>query len=188
MCLAAPASCNSSLRMITPAQSNIDGLAWTKSTCIYIHVNIQTTSHFISSNSTDSDLYTRSWSISANMLPLSCCILASHLLVPLHLNSRHFPPPMYPPRLALLILRPTNHPLIALLCHPTKCEGLHQSFTRDVVCHHHQHHRGCKPILYLKVRIFDINFSTLIVSSLIVSHLSVQCQTSVCALWHNSLF
>ena len=83
---------------------------------------------------------------------------------------------------ALLILRPTNHPLIALLCHPTKCEGLHQSFTRDVVCHHHQHHRGCKPILYLKVRIFDINFSTLIVSSLIVSHLSVQCQTSVCAL------
>ena len=82
----------------------------------------------------------------------------------------------------LLILRPTNHPLIALLCHPTKCEGLHQSFTRDVVCHHHQHHRGCKPILYLRVRIFDINFSTLIVSSLIVSHLSVQCQTSVCAL------
>ena len=187
MCLAAPAFCNSSLWMITPAQSNIDGLAWTKSTAIYIHVNTQTTSHLISSNSTDSDLYIRSWSISENTLPLSCCILASHLLLLLHPNSWHFLPPVYPPP-ALLILRPTNHPLIALLCHPTKCEGLHQSFARDVVCHHHHHHRGYKPILYLRVRIFDINFSTLIVSSLIVSHLSVQCQTSVCALWHNSLF
>ena len=146
MCLAAPASCNSCLRMIFPAQSNIDRLAWTKSTSIYIHVNTQTTSHLISSKSTDSDLYIRSWSISANTLPLSCCILVSHLLLLLHPNSWHFLPPVYPPP-ALLILRPTNHPLIALLCHPTKCEGLHQSFTRDVVCHHHQHHRGCKPIL-----------------------------------------